>query len=201
MTEIYMFDLMDTLVEAPQWDILKETDEIVRTAALQHASRRTLATSARILSLLDDFISCGVVTVSAIPGTRVVLEQLLGNAVLGIYSTSPWSRTLDTLAAVGYYDLFSDHTLIFSQEDIGALPKTDPTAFSLLYRSLAARGYVMRSYTDNNEKIIQAAVRSQAPIPSIYHLDKTSGLTVAEDRQGYIRIGALHQMMELHQNH
>ncbi len=180
---------MDTLIEAPAWNSLKETDPTVRAVAEEHRLRRSPETSARIIGLLDGYIAQGVVAVQAIPGTREALETIAQRGVLGVYSTSPKQRTLDTLPKVGYRDLF-DADIVIPQQDLDNIPKTEPAAFNLLERYLRSRQFVITAYTDDNESIIQAAVRSGASIPRIYHLNRTLE-SPEQQRKGYSCISSL----------
>ncbi len=100
----------------------------------------------------------------------------------------------------GLYDLFLDSSLVISVQHLQDVPKTEPRAFEMLQHYLGERKLQARTYVDDNEKIIHAAVRSSA-IPTLYHLDRKLGLPAPENKEGYISIGSLRQMNELHQNH
>jgi len=197
MKPIFVFDAYKTLADCPDWDRIKETDpNVMELAKKWYADRKTWNDA--FLAKFDEYCAQGKIISHEIPGTRKVLEQLVGQGALCVYS----SATEDSLPAMleqsGLIDLFPDRRLVIPASRIGNMPKTYPEAFRLLNEYLKREGFEITTYTDDGADIIEAAIKSQAPIQRIYHLDrKAKGLAGPEQKDGYVRIASLDQMLEL----
>ena len=198
MRPVFVFDSFKTILKCDAWDQKVEADPRLRQ--LQQAwidAGRPL--SHPFLDEGEGAIERGEVRAEAYPETRHVLEKISTIGAIAAYSSNSEGALNAMLRQAGLIDIFHDEGLIIPASRLNGLPKEDPAAFVALDHYLRDRSLLMMAYADDILDIVRAAIKSNTPsISGIYHVDRKSGLLSAEAKPGYLRIGRLDQMLELH---
>ena len=195
---IAVFDAFETLVQYKDFNtFLDVTPEVARLRKVFRDSGKTLGRQ-EYMNALDENLASGRLQTECLHGVEATLDNLAEQGyALAVYSYSNPNGLLAMVEQAGLMRLFPDRNLLLTCYDLQGLPKHDPEAFVALEQRLGKKRYELKLFADDDSKVIEAAVLSQASIPRVYHVNAGFKGAVPLQEGKKITVASVNQILEL----